>query len=170
MHMTLSGKNDNWCEVEGYKNFVPMPPGTVFNEAEYINRAWSRAPAFVYSDEMPGGNDEMASQSSSDSGSDSELGLDEVGDDEVEGEGSDSSQYESEGEAEGIGEVEGEGGEGDDMDIPSEVEDEGSGADMDIPSEEGEKKGDEGEVAMEDLFSEEEDWFHGGGIAKEDTT
>ena len=52
------GKNDHLITVDNYGPVWPMAPGSAWKDKEYTNVAWTGADTFVYSDELPGGNDE----------------------------------------------------------------------------------------------------------------
>ena len=76
--LTRSGINDNIVAIEGVPDFHPPAPGTILNDAVFENDSWTAAPAFTFSDELAGGNDEAGPESSgSESHSESESELDE---------------------------------------------------------------------------------------------
>ena len=74
--LTRSGINDDCVTLEGEPNFHPAAPGTVPYDEAYENQAWTGAPEFIFSNELPGGDDEVGPDSASENlsaeGSDSE--------------------------------------------------------------------------------------------------
>ena len=70
--MTLSGINDDLISMEGTTASISPLVGEVLYDEAYKNQAWTGSESFIFSDELPGGNDEMGPDSSAaDSSSDS---------------------------------------------------------------------------------------------------
>ena len=57
--ITTSGKNDHLISVDNHGPVWPKRPGVAWDDEPYRNYAFTKSDAFVYSDEMPGGNDEI---------------------------------------------------------------------------------------------------------------
>jgi hypothetical protein len=77
----LSGINDDFISMEGTTESISPPVGEVLHDQAYKNQAWTGSEEFIFSDELPGGNDEagpdsseaeIASDSSSDNSSDND--------------------------------------------------------------------------------------------------
>ena len=70
--LTLSGINDDLISMEGTTASISPPVCEVLYDQAYKNQAWTGSESFIFSDELPGGNDEMGTDSSeADSASDS---------------------------------------------------------------------------------------------------
>ena len=73
--MTLSGINDDLNSMKGTTASISPPVGEVLYDAAYKNQAWTGSESFIFSNELPGGNDEVGPDSSeADSSSDSSSG------------------------------------------------------------------------------------------------
>ena len=71
----MSGINDDFISMEGTTESISPPVGEVLHDQAYKNQAWTGSEEFIFSDELPGGNDEVGpdsseAESSSDSSSD----------------------------------------------------------------------------------------------------
>ena len=64
--LTLSGINDDLISMEGTTASISPPVGEVLYDEAYKNQAWTGSESFIFSDELPGGNDEMGPDSSED--------------------------------------------------------------------------------------------------------
>jgi hypothetical protein len=53
-----TGKNDHLITNDNFGPLWPLAPGSAWTDQDYTNQAWTGADAFVYCDELPGGNDE----------------------------------------------------------------------------------------------------------------
>ena len=50
--IAASGKNDHLIRVENHGPVWPPPPGTPFDDDEYLKHAWTKHPGFKFSDKF----------------------------------------------------------------------------------------------------------------------
>jgi len=62
--LTLSGINDDLISMEGTTASISPPVGEVLYDEAYKNQAWTGSESFIFSDELPGGNDQLGPDSS----------------------------------------------------------------------------------------------------------
>ena len=67
--LSRTGINDGTVIIEGAPLFSPPCVGTVLYDQAYENQAWTAAPEFIFSNELPGGNDQLGPDSSSEDSS-----------------------------------------------------------------------------------------------------
>ena len=60
----MSGINDDLISMEGTTASISPLVGEVLYDQAYKNQAWTGSEEFIFSDELPGGNDEVGPDSS----------------------------------------------------------------------------------------------------------